>query len=68
MGSPTPTVYANGAVSECCREQDNLVLQAQGPKPEMSIRVCKVCERRHYTLKLDPMKIGSAIRPDQTAR
>lgn len=46
-----------GTVRECCKDELNLELQPSGD-PSRSIRVCKVCGRKHYRMVLEPAKFG----------
>jgi len=42
---------------ECCQQETNLELQPQTRK-DITIKVCKVCGRRHFELEVDAGKLG----------
>lgn len=41
----------------CCQVEENLVPEETG-KPDLTMKRCKVCQRRHFELALDPGKLG----------
>ena len=43
-------------VKDCCQKPENLV--AQQDRPDLLVRVCKVCGCRHFELTVDPGKLG----------
>ncbi len=49
----------------CCEIEGNLVEREREPNqpPEVVIRVCKQCGRRHFEATLDPAQIGIMSRP-----
>jgi len=46
-----------GTINDCCRVFDNLELQ-YSENPDLTIKKCKVCNRKHYILKADLAKFG----------
>lgn len=51
-----------GDIAECCADPANRYTPdpaEQPPKP-FSLQRCRVCERRHITLKVEPIKVGTA--------
>lgn len=58
----------NGKIEPCCAEPKNLVVtsvrrvtgQALGRESggQATIRVCKVCGRKHHELSVDPVHFG----------
>lgn len=49
-----------GEPKVCCQDPSNLELNADHPdaKPDLSVRVCRVCGARHFELSLDTGHIG----------
>jgi hypothetical protein len=45
------------AVKECCTKPENLEERPSG-KPDLALRVCKVCGARHFELTVDMGKLG----------
>lgn len=45
----------------CCRVEGNLVDRATG-RDDLSIKVCKVCGARHFTVTVDPGKLGVSLK------
>jgi len=52
-----------GQVNDCCKQPDNLELQ-YSDNPDLTIKKCKVCARKHYILKADLAKFGIEERTD----
>ncbi len=56
---------------DCCADKSNrekvyeMNVDEQGEGPEMSrlIEVCKICDRRHFTIKAEPGVIGIELSP-----
>jgi len=46
-----------GEINECCKIEANLIPQPTG-KPDLTVRVCKVCSRRHFELSVEKGQIG----------
>lgn len=43
----------------CCQDERNLgEPEATEQREDLVVRVCKVCERRHFELAVDPVKVG----------
>lgn len=40
----------------CCNIPINMNIQR--PRKDITIEVCRVCQRRHFTLKCDPLKLN----------
>ena len=55
-------VLANGQVHECCKVTENLEAEASA-KPELTIKRCRVCGRRHYRLMAEPGIFGMTFKP-----
>lgn len=57
------------AVAACCQDESNLELQAndhpdlRGRDPKLSLRVCRLCHKRHFELALDPVHVGANLQP-----
>lgn len=48
-----------GELYPCCREPENLELRPQDPeRPDLELRVCARCGRRHFELTVDPALLG----------
>ena len=43
---------------DCCKQSENLVPHQE--RPDLVIKVCKVCHCRHFEVTLDPGKLGLA--------
>ncbi len=58
-------------LNECCADRSNrervyeMTVDSEGKGPEMAslIEVCKICDRRHYTIQADPGKFGIELSP-----
>lgn len=50
-------VIQAGTRRPCCQNEDNLV-EHQTNKPELIVRICKVCSARHFELNAEPGVIG----------
>lgn len=48
---------ANPELAPCCREPENLVLEAPA-RGDLTMRRCRVCRRRHFRLTVDPGTLG----------
>lgn len=49
------------ALQWCCRQPENLTREHQMPqRPDLTIRVCRRCGRRHFTMVAEP---GVITRP-----
>jgi hypothetical protein len=44
----------------CCQATENLELRDSG-KPDLELRVCRVCGARHFELTVDPVALGVEI-------
>jgi hypothetical protein len=44
-------------VRDCCSDDDNLEEQPT-ERPDMRVRVCRVCGSRHIEVSVDPMQLG----------
>jgi ATP phosphoribosyltransferase regulatory subunit HisZ len=42
---------------DCCSDQKNLEGRASD-RPDMTVRVCRVCGARHLELTVDPLRLG----------
>lgn len=51
--SENKVTTVNGILRLCCSKQENL-LNAQTDKKGISVKTCRVCQRNHYTLHVDP--------------
>lgn len=47
-------------VADCCAEEANLEEQPDG-RSDVTIRVCRVCGRRHFEVTVDPAVIGVEV-------
>lgn len=54
-------VFVQGTIRECCKIPDNLELQPTN-KPELIIKKCKVCDRKHHTLIAEPGTLKFAMK------
>jgi len=47
-------------IKKCCEDENNLVLQKQDKREDATLEVwiCKVCNRKHYKLKVEPIVLG----------
>jgi hypothetical protein len=43
----------------CCRVEENLIARNDPERPEVTIRVCRQCRRRHIVATLDPGRIAA---------
>jgi hypothetical protein len=50
------TTIVNGILSTCCADKKNLVVKEQ--RGDITIRVCVVCNRRHFELSVDTIPLG----------
>jgi hypothetical protein len=50
------TTIVNGILSVCCSDKNNLVVKEQ--RGDIIIRVCSICNRRHFELSVDPIQLG----------
>jgi len=48
------------AVVDCCADEENLEEQPTG-RPDVVVRKCRACGRRHIEVTVDPLTIG--VRP-----
>jgi len=48
---PGPTI------ADCCSDEGNLEEQPDN-RPDVTVRKCRVCGRRHIEVTVDPMTIG----------
>jgi hypothetical protein len=48
-------------MNECCKNPENLELD-KDQAPDLVIKKCKICGRRHYELKLDPGRLAMELR------
>lgn len=46
-----------GEIRNCCKEEINLELQPTD-SPDKTVRICKVCGRRHFRMTLGSAKFG----------
>ena len=54
MDHVAPSTGAMLMIRECCENEENLVLQEKDPeRPDVEVRVCKKCDRRHITVEAD---------------
>ena len=44
----------------CCKVESNLIEQESG-KEDLVLLICKICNRRHFELTIDPGHIGVKI-------
>jgi hypothetical protein len=53
-------------MNECCKKPENLEPLAErledDKPPDLVIKKCKVCGRRHYELVLDPGRLAMELR------
>jgi hypothetical protein len=47
----------NEHVKACCQNEANLVAQPQ-TRPDLVVRICDVCGRRHFEATVDPGRLG----------
>jgi hypothetical protein len=45
------------AINECCTKPENLIPQPTD-RPDLTVRVCRVCGNRHFELSVDKGEIG----------
>jgi hypothetical protein len=50
------TEETEGKVKDCCKQPANLILHQE--RPDVLIRVCKVCNCRHFEFQIDPGRMG----------
>ena len=60
MGAPQMEQPSH-SVNECCKEEDNLEIRDSG-KSDLILRVCKVCNRRHFELTINRGIFGIQIK------
>jgi len=53
--------FVHGEVNECCKVAENLEPQPSA-KPEMIIKRCRVCGRKHYRLMAEPGVFGLVMK------
>ncbi len=41
---------------ECCRKEENLIPSQE--RPDLIIKICRICHCRHFEVTLDPGKLG----------
>jgi len=46
-----------GEVNDCCKLAENLIPQTT-VKPDLTVRVCRICGNRHFELSVDKGEIG----------
>lgn len=53
------------SINECCKTPENLAVSevrganTDGTAPQLTIRVCKVCKRRHFEVIAQPVRLGT---------
>ena len=53
----------NGQVNECCKDAENLKpAPEESNRPELTVKKCQVCGRRHFRLKAEPGVFGLVMR------
>lgn len=51
-----------GTMSPCCKRPENLTREHQVPqRPGTTVRLCRVCHRRHFVLHAEPGRLGLTI-------
>ncbi len=57
-------------IQPCCQVQTNLEIKEVRPLPEtngqkgvVTVRVCRVCARRHIEMAVEPIRIGVEGKP-----
>ncbi len=63
MDARAGVTIAAGTVRACCRDTANLEVRESG-RPDVTLRVCRVCGRRHLEVTADPGAV--AWRPGGT--
>ena len=58
---------ADGDVLVCCISESNLYV-AERTASDTWIRVCRVCHRRHFRMKADPIPLFAALSAPTTTR
>ena len=48
--------FTNGEIRECCKDTRNLV--QHGPRYDITVYVCKVCQRKHRRMWAEPGSLG----------
>ncbi len=49
-----------GAIRACCKNPDNLYVSVgrDEQRSDLTIRRCRICDRRHFEAIVDPGKLG----------
>jgi len=55
-------------MAACCEDPQNLTFENDTLRPEVRVKRCVVCGRRHYTLKADQGKLGLRLSPASLPR
>jgi len=52
--------YVTRAPHKCCRMPGNVPVIIGHPdaRPDLVVRICRICEARHFELSLDPGYLG----------
>lgn len=50
----------NGVLRVCCSLEENLIAQPQSS--DLVVKTCRVCDRNHYELSVDPGHFGIELR------
>ena len=48
-------------MNECCQQPNNLIVSKQESRDDRICRRCKVCNRRHFEVKVDPGRVGVMV-------
>lgn len=60
MEQTNSKTFANGEVSACCQVAENLE-EKPSSKPDLELRVCRKCGKRHFQLNVEPGKLGVTV-------
>lgn len=50
-------VKVNGILRVCCSQSANLRVVTNDREGGLLVRVCKVCERKHYSMRAEPGRL-----------
>jgi len=46
-----------GEINDCCKQPENLIPQPT-VKPDLTVRKCRICGRRHFELSVEKGQLG----------
>ena len=53
-------VGGDGKMNTCCKKPENMKAETQTSRRGLFMRICRVCDRRHFRMIAEPGRMGVA--------